>query len=194
MAYSIYKITNLVNNKCYIGFTEDVKRRWKAHKVLRKNGTKPLYQAFRKYGMENFTFEVIYESENREEVLLIKEPYYIELYDSIKKGYNFQEGGKNTNTPELKELNRKRMIENNPMKNPEVVRKVSNSLKGRKRSPESDETREKKRKTKEGANNPNYQNPDAAKPLNVLVTCEHCGITMNKGNFYRWHKNKCQPI
>ena len=67
--YSIYKITNTVNSKCYIGFTGNIKRRWKQHKVNRKNGKKPLYQAFRKYGIKNFTFEVIYESENRDETL-----------------------------------------------------------------------------------------------------------------------------
>ena len=194
MTYSIYKITNLVNSKCYIGFTEDTKRRWKQHKVNRKNGVKPLYQAFRKYGLENFTFEVIYESEDREETLLIKEPYYINLYDSIRNGYNFQEGGSNTNTQELKEINRKRMLENNPMKNPETVKNNKGVFKKGHKPVVTEERNKKISDSMTGDKNHNYGNPNAAKPLNEYVTCPHCGISMNKGNYKRWHISKCHPV
>lgn len=194
MTYSIYKITNLVNSKCYIGFTEDVKRRWKQHKVNRKNGVKPLYQAFRKYGIENFAFEVIYESEDRDETLLIKEPYYIQLYDSIKNGYNFQEGGNNTNTQDLREKNRKRMLENNPMKDPEIKKKNTGMFVSGQKPIITEERNEKIRQSKLGNNNHNYGNPNAAKPLNEYITCPHCGISMNKGNYKRWHISKCHPV
>jgi len=80
MLKSIYKITNTLNNKCYIGQTDDVKRRFTEHKALgygRENSI--LYRAIKKYGLENFTFEVIEENiENYNE----REKYWIAYYDS----------------------------------------------------------------------------------------------------------------
>lgn len=192
MRYSIYKITNLVNNKCYIGYTENPKKRWKQHRVSRKDGKKPLYQAFRKYGIENFTFEILYESEDRNETLLIKEPYYIQLHDSIRNGYNLQEGGNNTNTDEMKEKSRNRMLQNNPMKNPEIAKKVSEKLKGVTRH-FSKERNEKISSSKLGNKNPMYGNTHAADHLNESKhVCEHCQITTTIGNYVRWHGNKCK--
>ena len=57
----VYKITNLKNQKCYVGITNNIENRWNTHKncincLKLKN---PLYQAFRKYGLENFSFEII---------------------------------------------------------------------------------------------------------------------------------------
>ena len=57
----IYKITNQLNNKCYIGQTTDYKRRFQEHKNLGYGveENKLLYYAIKKYGIENFSFEVI---------------------------------------------------------------------------------------------------------------------------------------
>ena len=61
----IYKITNTINNKVYIGQSIDIAKRWREHKrrafVQNKEYNKYLYNAFRKYGLENFSFEVIEE-------------------------------------------------------------------------------------------------------------------------------------
>ena len=59
----IYKITNMINGKCYVGQAVNIKRRWKKHKEVAFNNkdpgySYPLYQAIRKYGLENFAFEV----------------------------------------------------------------------------------------------------------------------------------------
>ena len=92
----IYKITNIINQKCYIGKSIDIERRWQEHKTnyLRKN-TKEyncvIYRAFRKYGIENFTFEVIEECSLN--CLSEKEQYWIHIYDSKKHGYNMTDGG-----------------------------------------------------------------------------------------------------
>lgn len=49
----IYKITNLINNKCYIGKTErTILSRWKEHLQKRKTLDLPLYRALNKYGIE----------------------------------------------------------------------------------------------------------------------------------------------
>ena len=62
--YSVYKITNLFNQKGYIGSSTRVEKRWQQHKndAFNPNNEKynyPLYQAFRKYGVENFSFTIL---------------------------------------------------------------------------------------------------------------------------------------
>ena len=52
---------------------------------------KPLYLAFQKYGLENFSFEIIEECEP--EQLNLKEQYWIDYYDSYNNGYNMTSGG-----------------------------------------------------------------------------------------------------
>lgn len=87
----IYKITNKINNKCYIGQSLNIEKRFRTHKSCKDNA--PLYNAFRKYGLDNFTFEVI--EECLKEELDKKEIYYIDLYKSAntKYGYNRSLGG-----------------------------------------------------------------------------------------------------
>lgn len=92
----IYKITNKINQKIYIGKTKNIDRRWKDHIRLaftknQKEYNKPLYMAFRKYGINNFLFEIIEEVNNDkgEE----REQYWIKYYDSYNKGYNASIGG-----------------------------------------------------------------------------------------------------
>jgi group I intron endonuclease len=98
MSY-IYKITNNVNDKIYIGKTEYVKpeERWKQHlrEYTRKRCEKrPLYAAMNKYGIEHFHFEVIEETDNPEE----REKYWIKNlrtyigFDDCN-GYNATLGG-----------------------------------------------------------------------------------------------------
>lgn len=76
MTVGIYKITNNINNKCYIGQSRNVEKRWENHKY--RNLDYPLYRAFRKYGIQNFTFEIIEECSVDE--LNSKEAYWIEYY------------------------------------------------------------------------------------------------------------------
>lgn len=96
MKGSLYKITNLVNSKIYIGKTYvELKDRWKLHKydALREdrpNKTK-FQNAIRKYGPENFKIELIAQFEEGE--LEQKEIEYIQKYDSYKNGYNSTLGG-----------------------------------------------------------------------------------------------------
>lgn len=80
----IYKITNKINGKCYIGQSTLIKKRWSNHKNTSCNPTStayeyPLYRAFRKYGIENFSFEVLEECNNSE--LNEKERYWIKYYN-----------------------------------------------------------------------------------------------------------------
>ncbi len=93
--FTVYKITNLVNNKCYIGSSNNVYQRWNEHKdnSRRPNSNSynyPLQQAFRKYGEQNFKFEILkegfnnrYECEEYEHSMIIKYKSNNNLY-----GYN----------------------------------------------------------------------------------------------------------
>lgn len=101
----IYKFTNKINNKVYIGKSQDLERRYSSHKRNHLNpntedyNTK-FYNALRKYGFENFVYEILEQSDNfTDEDLNKKECYYINLYDSINNGYNIQAGGLNTAVP-----------------------------------------------------------------------------------------------
>ena len=92
----IYKITNLINNKVYIGQSTDIKRRWKDHRkeAFWENSPEyeyPLYRAIRKHGLQNFSFEIIEECSKND--LNSKEKFYIAQYDSYNSGYNQTEGG-----------------------------------------------------------------------------------------------------
>lgn len=93
----IYKITNKVNGKVYIGQSVHIKQRWKNHKkdAFWEKGSEynyPLYRAMRKYGIENFSFEVLEQCQQSE--LNEKEIQYIAAYQSWgKNGYNQCEGG-----------------------------------------------------------------------------------------------------
>lgn len=92
----IYKITNIINGKCYIGQSVNIHKRWNNHKSACYNTNAHeynyyLYRAMRKYGIENFTFEII---EECEQILLNeREKFWISYYDTFKNGYNETEGG-----------------------------------------------------------------------------------------------------
>lgn len=90
----IYKITNKINNHSYIGLSTKVEERWKYHQSpynQQRESYKNLYKAFKKYGIENFTFEILEECSIQE--LGEKEKYYIAKYDTYKNGYNMTTGG-----------------------------------------------------------------------------------------------------
>lgn len=86
----IYKITNKVNNKSYIGQTRyTIEFRWKQHQHKKDNTY--FHNAIHKYGVENFSIEIL--EECNIEDLNQKEIFYIAKYDTFKNGYNLTIGG-----------------------------------------------------------------------------------------------------
>jgi len=90
----IYKITNVENNLCYIGFDthlEHLEHRWKTHKRDCLTKDTKFYMALRK-GPDKFRYEIIDHSDRIID-LAFKEIYWIDEYNSYKKGYNSTRGG-----------------------------------------------------------------------------------------------------
>ena len=97
--WSLYRITNLINGKVYIGQAADVSKRWSDHRraVKLNKPTQTIHHALIKYGLEHFAFDIIaccltQEDANETETVLVSQ------YDSFVangKGYNATHGGMN---------------------------------------------------------------------------------------------------
>lgn len=100
--YTIYKITNIIDGKAYIGFDSNWPSRKSVHiceAITRKNKKYPLYHAMRKYGIENFKWEIIYQSEDKHHTLNVMENKYIIEHNTYIRnghGYNMTLGGEGT--------------------------------------------------------------------------------------------------
>lgn len=117
MIGKIYKITNKINGKIYIGQTvRTLKKRFNAH-YWGTSDNDPYHKqmaikkAMRKYGKENFSIELIEEVERGK--LDEREVFWISYYDSYNKGYNCTKGGQNgaTRKPKLSWLEENEVIE-----------------------------------------------------------------------------------
>ena len=91
----IYKITNTINGKSYIGQTiQNVKERFYQHcatKCSKVVSNMAIHRAIKKYGKSNFTVEVIEEIDSTN--LNDRERYWIKYYNSYNNGYNSTKGG-----------------------------------------------------------------------------------------------------
>lgn len=180
----IYKYTS-PSNKVYIGQTIHEHRRYMTHK--RGDGDTKFYRAIRKYGFENFTYEVIFTIDNEDrkrvkEKLDFMERYYIRKYDSFNNGYNMTLGGDGADgtkhTEEFKRKISERMKENNPAWNmtDEWRLHIGNASKGRKMPDNMKKLTSERMK----ANNP-MKNPD--------VAAKHAAAQKGK-HLSEEHKNK----
>ena len=97
----IYKISNSVNEKVYIGQTiRTIESRFKRHihdALKNSDSLIHFHRAIRKYGADKFSIEQIDIADSQEE-LDAKEKYWIKYYDSILNGYNEASGGQGGNT------------------------------------------------------------------------------------------------
>lgn len=128
MASGIYKITNKINGKFYIGSAVNCFQRWY------KKYNNHLESAFKKYGRENFTFEILEEVEDKSK-LLEREQIYL---DTMKPyipdiGYNLCETAGSRIGQKASDETRKKLSEARKKRitKPETCQKISDSLKGR---------------------------------------------------------------
>jgi group I intron endonuclease len=88
----IYKITNKINGKIYIGKSTNISRRFSQHKVKGKESGIYVDEVIKEIGVDNFTFEVVEETSEKD--LDERETYWIHFYDcKDPKGYNKTDGG-----------------------------------------------------------------------------------------------------
>lgn len=124
----IYKITNTINGKIYIGQSiRPIQKRFKRHinDAINNNINTHFAKAIRKYGKDNFVIEEI-DTANSQDELNRKEQYWIKYYDSTNKGYNetdsiYKCGGntyKNKTDEEMQKIKEKikisKLSNNNP--------------------------------------------------------------------------------
>lgn len=87
----IYKFTNNINGKSYIGQSTNIKRRYKEHRTKKCEKTL-FHEAINEYGFENFDFAIVEICDAKE--LNNKEVYYIKEFNTLfPNGYNISEGG-----------------------------------------------------------------------------------------------------
>jgi group I intron endonuclease len=125
----IYKATNVINNKIYIGkCAKSLDKRKYEHKWNAENNGRgyksKFYNAIRKYGFDKFSWEIIEDGIKNEVNLNTQEKFYIKQLDTIKNGYNISEGGNGGDN-----------FTNHPLKE-EIRDKISKATKGLKRSEE----------------------------------------------------------
>lgn len=122
----IYKIRNLLNSKIYIGQSTNINNRFRVHRFkINKNIKHPLQSAFKKYGIDNFEFNIIERVADINK-LNEREQYWLDHYQSYNRdfGYNL----------------RSNCISNRGYKHTnETKEKMSIFRKGRKRKPLSEE-------------------------------------------------------
>lgn len=132
--FEVYKITNKVNNKIYIGITnQGAGVRYLHHLYEARSGSPfPIHNAIRKYGKNNFTLEIVELCETSE-ILKEREKYWIAFYNSTDRsiGYNMTEGGDGTfgrkHSEETKEKIRQKALGRKISE--ETRKKMSNSHK-----------------------------------------------------------------
>lgn len=154
----VYKITNTVNGKVYIGKTiRTLQRRWQEH--LRASNDMPISRAIRKYGVDNFTIEVVVCAISEGVLDALEKQFISELRaNDPAVGYNVTEGGDgfpgHTGRPHTSESRRKISQACQGLKRSESTRrKIAASRTGK---PLSVETRTKISKNKTGLKHPLY--------------------------------------
>jgi group I intron endonuclease len=190
----IYKITNSVNNKKYIGFTaKTLEERWKRHlyEALVKNTKTYFYDAIRKYGKLNWTLEILEENNDYEYMLKVREGYHISQYNPNELYNTLLSGGMGGIT------------------STSFKKGIIPSNKGKKVPSISEKKKEYWRKWKE--ENPNYKDNwkkyipigisdsdriNRSKRITennkIKVECPHCKKIGQRTNMLRWHFDKCK--
>lgn len=88
----LYKITNKINNKKYIGITNSYKRRFRQHKT-NHNPNSLICKAIQKYGENNFIFEVLKENLSIQQACQLEQQYIKNENSLVPNGYNISKGG-----------------------------------------------------------------------------------------------------
>lgn len=191
--YSIYKVVNRLNGKIYIGFDSKWPRRQITHKSHYRKINYKFYFAIRKSGWENFEWQVIYQSKEREHTLQVMENYFITEYNSFSRGYNSTLGGEG-----VFGLHRKQTLQE---KEKRRLSMIGNQMgRGNKGKFFSEERKEKLKKPRINDVKPlstehkqNISKSKVGKPKEK-IQCTHCIKTGGLPQMKRWHFENCKSI
>jgi group I intron endonuclease len=180
--YTIYKATNRITGKSYIGYSSDWKSRKRLHKYHAKQDDRNylFYNSIRKHGFESFIWEIIYQSKDKLHTLGKMESYFIVEYNTLSpNGYNMKTGGEGGN---LSEESRKKISESRKgMKfSEEHINNLRLSHQGNKH------TEEQKKKISESLK--------GKEKILKLVICPHCNLVGKGSNMTRYHFNNCKKM
>lgn len=177
--YNIYKITNKVNNKFYVGVTKS-KYRFSSHMSVAKtkNINRPLLNAIRKYGRDNFLYEILETGTNYEYGYKVREPFFIK---KLKPNYNLTSGGDGVRDYVMPKKIRDLIAKKNTGKKRtlETRQRISNALKGMVIPEEA-------RKNMSIAALKSKNIKERANHLNKHFVCKNCGLKTNYSNLKRW--------
>ena len=195
----IYLITNLINNKKYVGITtRTLKNRWSEHCYPTKSRPgRLLSKAIKKYGKENFKVELIEELHNISgEILLSKETFYIEKYNTfVDNGFGYNLIKESTQKFIYSELTREKMSKSKKgnknnfygkLHTTKSKRLMSKSHKGNKShlgKPHSKETKGKLSKLLSGKCHPRF-NPTLMTFQNIITGELFTGVQFDFRNKY----------
>ena len=158
----VYKITNTVNNKAYIGISIHEPEKGRIKKHLSGQGNRIIANAVKKYGKDAFTYEVL-EANVFDEFLPELEVFYIAQFNTVvPHGYNLTYGGDHKIPCEQ---TRRKMSEAKKGRKHSVKARMnmSEAKKGKKGKPHSAETRMKLSRLNKGEKNPNFGEKRSAK-------------------------------
>lgn len=177
----IYKITNLVNGKIYIGQTvTSLQERWRHHLHASRGNNTLICKAIRKYGRDSFQMELIVQACSQEELDYL-EAYFIVIWDAQNPnvGYNRTDGGIGftghhslATRAKMSATHKGRPGPTRGMKlSEEHKQKISIGNTGKKRSAE---VRQKYSSSKLGAKNPAFGNSELGRYANSCRKNTHC--------------------
>lgn len=176
--FTIYKTTNLINNKIYIGKhqTSDLKDDYLGSGIL-------LTRAIEKYGVDSFYKEILFVFDNKHDMELKEQEIVTEEFISHPNVYNLAPGGQGGKLHNWSKTSKLKLSKSLKKRTNDWGHKVSKTNTGRKLSKE---TKKKMSETR--------SNRGETKRLNKYSSCPHCKITTNLGNLARYHMDKCKSI
>ena len=187
--YQIYKIENKINKKFYIGVTKS-KYRFSGHISAAKNTNinRPLLNAIRKYGRNNFDYKILENGNNYIYGYKVREPFFIK---KLKPEYNLTSGGDGVRDYVMSEEVKKRIISKLKGQKRTKASKKRISVSVKKWHKEFGITEEMKKKMSISAKK-SINIKQRANHLNRKITCLCCNLTTNFANLKRWgHRIKC---
>lgn len=209
--YVIYKATNTVNQKVYIGFDSRWPRRKAQHKHTARYGTETtnvFYNAIRKYGWDNFKWEVIYESDDGDHTLEVMENQFIMEHNSYvyaddSNGYNMTLGGEGTlghkksqssiDSQREKVTGRKQTSEHVKKRTASRLANPNNTGPMLNKKHSGDAIEKMKQAHTGVPKSEEHKQKMRLRPQDTTtLTCPHCSKAGDYKNMKRWHMDNCR--